>query len=228
MDASKPSDRTANPFEELLPAVAASVFSAELPATARLDPAEEAQTGRMVEKRLREFLHGRDCARAALQQLGFAAGAIPKGDHREPVWPEGIVGSITHSNGTAAAAVAYNKDLRAVGIDIESNEPLNDKLVEMICMPEEIARFSPGTQGNEAKLLFSIKESIYKCLWPTVRQYFDFKEMEIRLDKPTGTVTATPHTEKVSPELAAAMNIKTHINDAFVMSAACIRTIPAQ
>jgi 4'-phosphopantetheinyl transferase EntD len=49
-----------------------------------------------VEKRWREFAAGRSCARKALAASGHAPVAVLQGAGREPVWPQGIVGSITH------------------------------------------------------------------------------------------------------------------------------------
>ena len=82
-------------------------------------PEEAAAVQHAVEKRRREFAVGRMLARAALAAIGDPPSAIPTGNHREPVWPAGIVGSITHCAGYCAAAVARDAMVVALGIDAE-------------------------------------------------------------------------------------------------------------
>ncbi len=43
--------------------------------------------------RREEFAAGRACARRALQRLGVESGPLLVGENREPLWPEGVVGS---------------------------------------------------------------------------------------------------------------------------------------
>src|SRR5208283_6057556 len=70
-------------------------------------------------RRVADFATGRRCARSALLKLGLTPESILVGPYREPVWPEGIVGSITHCPGFYAAALAHRRDLRSIGIDAE-------------------------------------------------------------------------------------------------------------
>src|ERR1700716_1803425 len=60
-----------------------------------------------VPNRQREFLAGRLCAAQALRCLGADSTHVGMAGDRAPVWPDGVVGSITHSGGFAAAAVAW-------------------------------------------------------------------------------------------------------------------------
>ena len=70
---------------------------------------------RSVAKRQAEFLAGRLCARAALQQLDHLDCVPAIGEDRAPVWPARISGSITHSTGHAAAIVAHTAQWRGLG-----------------------------------------------------------------------------------------------------------------
>jgi 4'-phosphopantetheinyl transferase EntD len=186
----------------LFPETVVTVFSDCLPADIELPPEEASLTKSMAEKRYRDFAHGRHCAREALRRRGEEAATIGKGEHREPLWPEGICGSISHTGDFAAAAVTTSSDLRTLGLDLEHTKPLELKLLKAICRPEEMARFpSDEVAGIEGKLLFSIKESIYKCLWPLVRCFIDFTEMEVRLNPETCTYIAISHTDKCSADL---------------------------
>src|SRR5438067_555135 len=72
-----------------------------------------------VHKRRVEFAAGRWCAREALRVCAadLAESVIEIGAQREPCWPAGVVGSIAHTNGYAAAAVARSADVIGLGID---------------------------------------------------------------------------------------------------------------
>src|ERR1700688_5221299 len=72
-----------------------------------------------TQKRQREFLAGRWCAKQALQCLGAGSTHVAMAGDRAPIWPDGVVGSITHTGGFVAAAVAWAADIAGVGIDSE-------------------------------------------------------------------------------------------------------------
>lgn len=92
-------------IESLLPAsvVAVEAFG-DRPAEPSF-PDEADLIARAVEGRRNEFLTGRRCAHEALTLLGFPPAPLLSGPRREPLWPAGAVGSITHCNGYRAAAV---------------------------------------------------------------------------------------------------------------------------
>lgn len=147
-------------------------------------PGEISAGGRMSEKRLREFSAGRHCARKALARLGYEPVALPVGPGRAPMWPAGTIGSISHTDGIAIAVVARQAKLRSLGIDMESADPLEPALLGMVCRDEEQAALTAsGLQlQHGAKLVFSAKESIYKCLWPVTGIFLEFHALGIRID----------------------------------------------
>ena len=175
---------------ELFPDQAAVCFSTGQPSESNLLPEELAHTKKMVGARRLEFAQGRACARAALESLGLPPVAIPTGSNREPLWPESVVGSITHTDGAAAAVVGHGAQFAGLGLDMESAEPLGEDLIELICRPDEEGR----KDGKHAKLLFSIKEAIYKCIYPTVRTFVDFQEMKVEVDSGSHRFAAEAHT----------------------------------
>src|SRR3981081_2727213 len=79
------------------------------PPDAVLFPEEEAAISRAVEKRRRDFRTVRHCSRRALRELGVPPTAVVPGERRKPVWPPGVVGSLTHCTGYRAAAVAHRR-----------------------------------------------------------------------------------------------------------------------
>lgn len=180
-------------LERILPA-SATVTATREDLDAVLYPEEETTVGQAVEKRRREFTTARACAREALAQLGQPHQPIPSGSRGEPLWPAGIVGSITHCDGYRACAVAHRRDLATVGVDAEPNQPLPDGVLEDIALPEErewlryLARQAPGTHWD--RLLFSIKESVYKAWFPLAGKWLGFEDAVVAIDQQKGSFTA--------------------------------------
>jgi len=178
-------------IEEILPAAAASVETRDNE-TAGGPPAEAELVEGATEKRRAEFATGRACARAALRTLGFPPAPILAGERGEPLWPVGVVGSITHCDGYRAAAVARAAELASLGIDAESHLPLREGLLPRIARPEErpvldeLAEAAPGAHWD--RLLFSAKESVYKAWFPLARSWLGFEDMTLLID-PAGAFT---------------------------------------
>jgi 4'-phosphopantetheinyl transferase EntD len=133
---------------------------------------------RAVAKRRTERAFGRACARAALAELGIAPAAIVAGAGGEPRWPAGLAGSITHTDEHAAAAVT--RAVGALGIDLES-------LAHAARVPDLLATVALASErAHPAALLFSAKESVYKCLY--AGRFLDFHEVELAIEPGTFTV----------------------------------------
>lgn len=154
---------------------------------------------RSVAKRQAEYLAGRLCARTALQQvnaeLGVQAASIAPhlGEDRAPIWPAHITGSITHSDGWAAAIVAPNNAWRGVGLDAETLLEANraERLAGEILIPAELQRLAQLPADQRAQLItltFSIKESLFKALYPLVLKRFYFEHAEVLDWTATGQV----------------------------------------
>jgi 4'-phosphopantetheinyl transferase EntD len=172
----------------LLPsAVALAVWEGE--GEPALYPEEEGAIARAVAKRGTEFRRGRACARAALAQLGVPAGAIPVGVKREPLWPAGYIGSITHCAGLVAAVAAPRDLIAAVGLDAEPARPLPEGTERLILNPVE-----RQNQGNALfdTAVFTAKEAIHKALFPLTGVRLDFLDVVVRLDRAQGRFLATP------------------------------------
>jgi 4'-phosphopantetheinyl transferase EntD len=151
-----------------------------VPAGVGLFPQEALAIAKAVQSRREQFTAGRILARRALAELGVAPAPLPSGDDRVPHWPRGIVGTITHTHGWCAAAVARASDVSALGADVEAATPLDRSLWDRVCRPEERAFLQsqpPDRAGLYAKAIFSAKESAYKALYPSVRKFLDFQGM---------------------------------------------------
>ena len=158
--------------------------------------------------RRREYAAGRTAARSALALLGSPPQPIARGPMGAPHWPNGYVGSITHCADFACAVVGGRSDVAAVGIDAEGAGALEDGLVEMICRPDERLHFSKLPSAsfvNWSKLVFSIKEAIYKCSFPLTRSYVDFMELSVRITPDTAGRGGSCYLAGARPDLAAAL-----------------------
>jgi 4'-phosphopantetheinyl transferase EntD len=181
-------------MERILPdtVVVEDIFGDVLDAA--LFPEEEALLTRSVEKRRREFTTGRACARAALRRLGVPPGPILPGERGAPVWPAGVVGTITHCDGYRAAAVARTRDMLALGLDAEPNDVLPEGVLDLVANPDERAWIAEWTAAHAGvhwdRMLFSAKESVYKAWFPLARRWLDFSEATLTVDPHGGTFTA--------------------------------------
>lgn len=129
-----------------------------------------------------QFTAGRTCAHRALLRLGVPESPILKGDHGEPLWPGDIVGSISHCHDYAVAAVGHRRDYMGIGLDIEPAEPLDKELHSQVCTPDEINSFDVLPQLNRhllERIIFSAKETVYKCFFPLTGRFLDFGDISI-------------------------------------------------
>ena len=159
--------------------------------TQPLLPDEEDLIGAACEKRRREFVTGRTCARRALAGLGVGAEPILSGTQREPVWPASVVGSITHCPGYRAAVVAHKKDFLSLGVDAEIHESLPAGIAGMVMSKEELESLEQKS-GNIywERILFSAKESTYKAWFPITKQWLDFHDVTITINPQLRTFRA--------------------------------------
>jgi 4'-phosphopantetheinyl transferase EntD len=161
---------------------------------AELFAPEVAYVAGAVASRRRAFTTARHCARRALAELGIAPVAIPPGERGSPVWPPGVVGSITHCDGYRAAAVARARDVLALGIDAEPNGPISERVLRRIALEPErawvAAQSAAEPEVSWDRLLFSMKESVYKAWYPIARRWLGFEDALIDVDPARRTFTA--------------------------------------
>jgi 4'-phosphopantetheinyl transferase EntD len=188
------SEKLSRALREMLPAgvcVAAGQHLA-IPLTAR----ERESLGAADVDRIREFESGRAYAKRALAMLGLLNVDLPIGPSRSPVWPTGVVGSITHvASGRhdlyAAAVVARTDDaILALGIDFEMRDSLHPHVWRHVLTKRELERilaFPVATRRTEAQYIWCAKEATAKI----VGQPFEPSELEIERDPITGDFVVT-------------------------------------
>jgi len=144
---------------------------------ADLLPVERAAVARAVPKRREEFATGRALSRSALTSLGAPPVPIPVAKSREPVWPRGFTGSISHGADLVVAVVAPDGVLASLGIDVEGRDPLPPGTSHLILHPREVR--SARAAGWPQVAVFSAKEAVHKALFPSTRVWMDFLDVEV-------------------------------------------------
>jgi 4'-phosphopantetheinyl transferase EntD len=147
-----------------------------------LAPEEAAVVANAVPKRVGEFAAGRLCARRALAELGVVGFPVRAGLDRQPTWPEGIIGSITHTEGLCAAVIAERKLLRGIGIDTEPACSVKPALWPRILIHSELdwlASLEDRERAAAATLIFSAKEAAYKCQYPVTGERLSFSDLHV-------------------------------------------------
>lgn len=150
-----------------------------------LYPEEQRCIPDAVTKRYREFTAGRLCARKVLKKLGVDNFPLLVGDSRQPLWPPGVVGSISHCYDNCVVAATKDTHIAGLGIDVEDSATLEAGIKSLICRKSEeqwVSGVSKPDCVDWAKIIFSAKESVYKCLFPLKNIYMDFREVEIEFD----------------------------------------------
>jgi 4'-phosphopantetheinyl transferase EntD len=157
-------------------------------AESAMHPAEAALVITAGAERRREFAAARRCARRALAALGAPAVAVLPDADGAPVWPAGVVGSLTHCPGYRAAAAGRSETFRGLGIDAEPHIPLPLAVDDLILRAEERARLRTLNAARPHvrwdRLVFSAKEAVYKAWFPLTRRWLGFEDVSItvRLD----------------------------------------------
>ncbi|MBF0662746.1 MAG: 4'-phosphopantetheinyl transferase [Rhodococcus sp.] len=168
----------------------------------RPHPQEEPLVARAVDKRRREFAGARHCARQAMRHLGVEPGPVLRGERGAPVWPRGLVGSLTHCDGYRAAVLGYSLQVRSLGIDAEPHDVLPDGVLPAVSLePEREWLASAGDDLHWDRLLFCAKEATYKAWFPLTGRWLGFEDAHITFERDTtaDAVTGTFHSRILVP-----------------------------
>ena len=180
--------------ESLLPTGVCTAGTSIENGQGRLYPDEREYIRTSNDTRRRQFTAGRSCAHDALRCLGISALPVLKGKHGEPLWPEGVIGSISHCHDYAAAAVALRRNYAGIGLDVEPAEPLDRDLRLLVCTAAELEMLGrtdiPDIHFWD-RIIFSAKESVYKCIYPLAGVFLDFQDIEISFSGKAGQFHAS-------------------------------------
>ncbi|TQV77353.1 4'-phosphopantetheinyl transferase superfamily protein [Aliikangiella marina] len=173
-----------------------------------------------VKKRKAEFLAGRLMAQKVLRHLNSTSTHVGIGKQRNPIWPDGFIGSITHNNDTAICLAGLESELKYIGIDIENLIESNmvEEIKSTIISPkEEVTLRKANLNFPKAfTLAFSAKESLFKALYSTVGDFFDFSAAEVCYFSIEDSFLELVLLQDLHPQLCAGRKFKAYfrtIND---------------
>lgn len=137
----------------------------------------------MSHKRRIEFVAGRLCAFQSLLEMGVVTEFPLPAQNRVPIWPPGLLGSISHCASLAVAMVAPASSFYALGVDVETliSPAVVGDIRGSVGRDDELISLesSISCRARSLTLLFSAKEALYKALYPFACQYKDFHAAEI-------------------------------------------------
>jgi 4'-phosphopantetheinyl transferase EntD len=172
-------------------------------------PEEQGAFARSVAKVQRASGAARIVARELMQRIGIAPQPVLKAAAGMPQWPDGLVGSLAHDATIAIAALARRADFRSVGIDIEPAEALEPDLIDLVATERERADIERSPL--QGRLLFAIKEAVYKASYPLDRTFLEHHDVEVDLAARTAEVRhgrTVPFRYGVSSHIAVLAFIK--------------------
>jgi len=183
-----------------------------------------------VTRRRREFTAGRVCARRALARLGFYDRPVMVAPNRAPIWPDGIVGSITHTEGFCAAAVAQRGDVVAVGIDAERHRPMPTEIHQLVCQDVELEWCKHESRDVDwPTVLFCAKEAVYKAWSSMVGSWLDFHDVYVAVDLRATAFVAHVADGRIAEASAAGVKLRCplagrfNVDDDFIQAAVVVR-----
>ena len=151
-----------------------------------LSPEEFGAFAKSVVKVRRASGAARIVARELLATLGQPPRAILKSASGAPTWPDGYVGSLAHDARIAVAAVASRRNYLGLGVDVEPAEVLDPDLIDVIATAQERQRMDNDPYAG--RVLFAVKEAVYKAVYPLDQVFLDHHDVEVGLASGTATV----------------------------------------
>lgn len=155
-------------------------------------------------KRKLEFSTARWCAKQALASEGIQDFPILSGENREPVWPKGFIGSISHCKDQCSAVIAKKSDINSIGFDVEKLKKLKTDIAKAICTDAErdwLSKQSKHFYDNLVLTIFSLKESVYKCVFQHQQVQLGFKDCSITPNINERTANIIFHRQVISPDI---------------------------
>jgi enterobactin synthetase component D / holo-[acyl-carrier protein] synthase len=156
-------------------------------AIASLSKKEAAALDNVADKRKREFATARALAREGLESFfNVHSFDLLNAEDRSPIWPQGIEGSISHSD-TRAWVALVDASFGTIGIDGEARDELKPELWHLTLLDEEIAylqTLDASVRSRIALTMFSAKEALYKAQYPRSGSMMSLMSVRVGFDAP--------------------------------------------
>lgn len=158
-------------------------FTTEFIGDDKLTANEKLFSSNFSGKRLKDFSTGRYCARKALAKIDCVNAEILMGNDKQPIWPKGYVGSISHSNKLVGAVACKDYQIRSIGLDIETIGKIKPQMWRLLYTKAEsefLNTFTGEDLAYHTTLIFSFKEAFYKLQYPLTKTFLEFTDVEIK------------------------------------------------
>ena len=129
-----------------------------------------------AERRRAEQQSADMCVERLLSALGHPGAGAVHGRGGERLWPDGIVGSLTHKGTIVLGAAARTRTFLALGIDLETWSPDDLDLADVVAS-EGLPSLSPTALA--ATLVFSAKEALFKAQFPLTGRRLEFEDVDL-------------------------------------------------
>lgn len=145
-----------------------------------------------VKKRQAEYVASRWLVAILLARNSLTNFQLFNRPDRSPIWPTGKVGSLSHHDHKIFTLIESGPVW--VGNDIERmlTQEKAAELRSMIMTAEELALLTQSglSLSQATTLVFSVKETLYKAVYPAVQTLFGFEQVTlIAIDPQAGKVT---------------------------------------
>jgi 4'-phosphopantetheinyl transferase EntD len=192
-------------------------------------PPERDVAASFSERRRREYATVRHCARRGLSDLGLVNAAIVNDESGCPIWGESVVGSMTHCRGYRAAVVGPSALIAGIGIDAEVAEELPRGVLARISSVAEQDRVASLAHERADvpwdRVLFCVKESIFKAWYPLTRTGLGFLDVEVFLEADhSGQIRFL---REVPAGLPEAWKVRWTVNDGIIIAAVWVGMPPS-
>ena len=165
-----------------------------------LSPAERDIIHGSSQNRQRAFAAGRYLAKTALTHLGISLRPILRNERR-PVWPEFVVGSISHTDHLAVAAVAKSMQYEGIGVDVAVISAVDERVANRVLDDGERGWIDEQRLPEWRTALFSAKEAIYKATNPITNEFLGFRDVTLTIDEEALSFTAHTTTNFAASKL---------------------------
>jgi 4'-phosphopantetheinyl transferase EntD len=133
-------------------------------------------------KRFNEFIAGRTCCKRCLNRMSISDFPVLKDKFGLPVFPDHIVGSISHTKSIGIAITGKKEEYKALGIDVEEIGRIKKQHIGIFTTQEELnflIQLSGFKQEAYSTLIFSAKEACHKLMFSISKNILDFKNINI-------------------------------------------------
>ncbi|MCJ1712557.1 4'-phosphopantetheinyl transferase [Curtobacterium sp. VKM Ac-2922] len=172
--------------------VVVTTAEVDLEGTLAVDERDAVATA--LPERRAEFVTGRVLGRRALAVMGLGPGSIPVARSGAPVWPAGVVGTITHCAGLRACAVGRRQDHAGIGIDATPAHPLPEGVLARVADLRDAtvaagleALWRSGVESPDS-VLFAAAEAVAKARTAAHGGWFGIDGADVAL-RPDGSFT---------------------------------------